>query len=98
MDAGAILLFVLGLTGLAIHLRSFAKQLDVSTLEASDYTVVVRGLPPGVDAAQVGAPRATEHSPGGTGFQTCVPYQAVWLHTRVFSTSLRGHPHVCQCS
>ncbi|GFR43532.1 hypothetical protein Agub_g4628 [Astrephomene gubernaculifera] len=55
VDAGAALLFVCCLAALWAHLRRFAEASNRSTLEAADYTVMVRGLPPGVNAAQVGA-------------------------------------------
>ncbi|KXZ44892.1 hypothetical protein GPECTOR_61g845 [Gonium pectorale] len=54
IDAGALLFFVLGLAALWYHLRRFAEGLDAVTLEASAYTVLVRGLPEDADAAQVG--------------------------------------------
>eukprot|EP00198_Chlamydomonas_reinhardtii_P006097 XP_001695433.1 predicted protein [Chlamydomonas reinhardtii] len=54
VDAGAMLLFCAGLVALWYHLRRFANYMDRTTLEAADYTVLVRGLPADADAAQVG--------------------------------------------
>ncbi|KAG2447732.1 hypothetical protein HYH02_007192 [Chlamydomonas schloesseri] len=54
VDAGAMLLFCAGLVGVWYHLKRFADYMDRTTLEAADYTVLVRGLPVDADAAQVG--------------------------------------------
>ncbi|PNH10237.1 hypothetical protein TSOC_003037 [Tetrabaena socialis] len=54
VDAGAMLVFVLGLAYLWIHLVRFTDAMDRDTLEAADYTVLVRGLPGDVDAVEVG--------------------------------------------
>ena len=48
-----MLLFCAGLVALWYHLRRFANYMDRTTLEAADYTVLVRGLPADADAAQV---------------------------------------------
>ncbi|KAG2430235.1 hypothetical protein HXX76_010333 [Chlamydomonas incerta] len=54
VDAGAMLLFCAGLVAVWYQLRRFADYMDRTTLEAADYTVLVRGLPADADAAQVG--------------------------------------------
>ncbi|KAG2492376.1 hypothetical protein HYH03_009324 [Edaphochlamys debaryana] len=55
VDAGALLLAALGLVLLWRHLNAATAAMDAATLEAADYTVLVRGLPADADAAQVGA-------------------------------------------
>ncbi|GLI61617.1 hypothetical protein VaNZ11_004035 [Volvox africanus] len=54
VDAASTLLFLLGMAALWYHLKRFARATDEDTLEAADYTIVVRGLPADVDAVQVG--------------------------------------------
>lgn len=53
VDAAATLLFFGGLVALALVARRFVRKVDADTLEVSDYTVIVRGLPPDTDATEV---------------------------------------------
>ncbi|GLC71210.1 hypothetical protein PLESTF_001090500 [Pleodorina starrii] len=54
VDAASALLFLLGLAALWSHLKRFALVTDKNTLEAADFTVLVRGLPADADEVQVG--------------------------------------------
>lgn len=54
MDAGATLVFVGVVALLFYRAADFLKRVDKHTLEASDYTVFVQGLPPDADALEIG--------------------------------------------